>query len=723
MAGALGPMWAHQDSFTTSKRSTPLRRLVVGAMVTTAVLAAAAFAIAQITNGVPSPQPRGNYLASADTLLAGGWDAKILATGLQKLENPVGIFTNYGYLNDTGAAPANCANYTAQTSGIKTKTEPDQNTYVVTASNPGGPANGFDYGRHFLYQGHELFSAAGSGVGQTNSAYLTRINLDVPTYDPHRITLLGFTGGADNCNTGMASIDGSTYNPFTGSMLFTGEAGGSSAASTSYGGVYSTPVNWASTTAPVVEHTSLQQSFGHAGYEGIQIDDHGNVVVLEDTGGSTVSSNIRRANSYVFRFVPTNPANLTVGVLQALKVSVDGTPLTFASQDPVAGTADKRLYSGETLQAQWVTVHDSTVVGPPANFDANAEAQAAGATPFKRPENGRFVPDTGFKSYAFTVTGDTNANAITAQTPNGQTWADRGAAGAIMQIDMPTSGANTATIRAIVPGDFEHNSYDSLTFLDKDTVMTGEDRGDTLHSQLNALDSTHAFDLTQPFSKRLETGQRLVAQGRDAEATEDVARKEGPSPAADQNDGDNEITGLLVSNGASTTIEPFGTSDPAKLTGTRVFFTGQHGANITYELIPPGLNSSKTSPTVIGPQGPQGQDGQAGQNGQNGANGTNGAAGPAGPAGAQGAQGAAGRDGRDGLTILCTIKGKRVSCKPAKASSVRKASAARLVRYGRTYAKGKLSNMRKLRSIRRDVRYTLVVGKGKSARHLAVRFG
>ena len=49
------------------------------------------------------------------------------------------------------------------------RTEPDENTYLILDHNPGGPTPGYDYGRHFLFQGHE-----NSG----NLAYVTRINLD-----------------------------------------------------------------------------------------------------------------------------------------------------------------------------------------------------------------------------------------------------------------------------------------------------------------------------------------------------------------------------------------------------------------------------------------------------------------------------------------------------------------------------------------------------------------
>jgi hypothetical protein len=696
-----------------------LRRYLIGGVAAVLVLAGAAYAIAQITNGVPSARMRAG---SPDTKLAGGWDQEILATGQKPLENPVGIFTQYGYLNDAAGAPCG----TPQTSGLKTKTEPDQNTYVVTQSNPGGPQAGYDYGRHFLIQGHEVFANAGNGVGQTNGAYITRINLDVPLNDRRRVTLLGFPAGADGCNSKMGSLDGSTYDPFTGDMLFTGEAGGNA----NLGGVYSTPLNWTSATAPGVQHTTLQGSMGYGGFEGIQLDDKGNLFIAEDTGGSTVSQGVRKSNSFIFRFLPTNPADLTTGVLQALQVSVGGVPLTNADQDagepyePLTGDGIRRLYSGEALSASWVTVHDTTANGT-AVFDANAAAKAAGATPLKRPENLRFFPGSGFKSFAFTITGDTNATAIDAVP-------DRGAPGAIMRVDMPSSTSTTATIRSLVPGDGAHAAYDSLTFLDKNTLLAGEDRGESLHTAYNALDSTWAFDLTKPYDQRLATSERLIAQGRDPESTDDVSKKEATPAIPDQNDGDNEVTGVLVSDGQSTIAAPFGTFDPGDSPATRMFYTGQHGANVTYELILPGPDSSNTSP---GTQGPPGQDGANGSNGQNGApgangqngtpgsNGQNGAPGSQGAPGPQGNPGAPGRDGRDGKngrdgqTILCKLSGNKVTCAANKSA---KRKSARLVRNGRTYAAGTVGRLRRLLKIKRGT-YSLVIGTGKTATKQRVR--
>ena len=114
-----------------------------------------------INPGVPAANARVN----SPNVLAKGFGLVTLAEGTDALENPAGKITTFGYLNDAA----------------KTKTEADENTYVVLARNPGGPDARFDYGRHFLYQGHE---------NGGNLAYVTRINLDVPRGNAHRITLL-----------------------------------------------------------------------------------------------------------------------------------------------------------------------------------------------------------------------------------------------------------------------------------------------------------------------------------------------------------------------------------------------------------------------------------------------------------------------------------------------------------------------------------------------------
>ncbi len=370
--------------------------------------------------------------------------------------------------------------------------------------------------------------------------------------------------------------------------------------------------------------TRLDGVMGSGGYEGVQVDKLGNIYIVEDAGGSGVTdgattTKVKQPNSFVYRFKPTNPNDLTAGgKLQVLQISDGATPITFhtaadgasAVRDDALGTPIQHLHSGAALTAKWVTIHDTAVDGTtPFNANALAKSGVPGhpetkGTPLKRPENGKFVPETDFKSFVFTETGDTDT---TAGTYPGA--ADRGAWGALLRIDMPSTGSDDATVKTIVLGDQTHNSFDNVTFLDKHTALVGEDRGDGLHDQLNTLDSVWSFDITKDVSSINADAKRLFAQGRDAIAAD---------PAGE----DNEVTGIFVSNGAVAGSDLLGTNDPGQQTDVRIFLTNQHGNNITQELT--------AAPT--GPAGPAGPSGPAGPTGPAGANGANGAACPACPA-------------------------------------------------------------------------------------------
>src|SRR5882672_9456649 len=145
-------------------------------------------------SGVPSANP----VAIADNVYSPEFAPGLVAEGIDLLENPSSLITRFGNLSDGS------------------RTEPDENTYLILDHNPGGPTQGYDYGRHFLFQGHEMPN------GNTNRAYLTRINLDVAHPD-HRITLM--TPADANGLTGFNSIDGSTWDPFSRTLLFTQEDG------------------------------------------------------------------------------------------------------------------------------------------------------------------------------------------------------------------------------------------------------------------------------------------------------------------------------------------------------------------------------------------------------------------------------------------------------------------------------------------------------------------
>jgi len=479
-------------------------------------------------NGVPSANP----VMISDNVFSPEFAPALVVEGIDLLENPSGLITQFGNLSD-GA-----------------RTEPDENTYLILDHNPGGPTPDYDYGRHFLFQGHE-----NSG----NLAYITRINLDVASPD-HRITLMTPVDGTGL--TQFNSIDGSTWNPFSGTLLFSQEAG-------TNGGVIEMGADFDPNTGAGVGLRTLYGSLGRAGYEGIHPDDSGNVWLIEDVGGTTVQNNGRNPNSFVYRFVPTAPGDLTQGKLQALQVSINGSPLVFVPVDAQHPNGDTRsnnqllLHSvGASWPVRWITLHDTQTDGT-APFDANAAAKALGATPFKRPENGQFQPGSHFRTFVFDVTGDTDNTA-----GSDPVLAARGAWGGIFRVDL-NANRNTGTISLVVLGDADHAAFDNITFADdRDTILVAEDRGDTLHDQLNKLDSVWAYKLNSQHPDR-NLVARFVALGLDRMATDE----------------DNEPTGLHMSEGDSTINGLIGSRE-FRTNRARLFFTEQHGENNLFEVFP-----------------------------------------------------------------------------------------------------------------------------------------
>jgi secreted PhoX family phosphatase len=264
-------------------------------------------------------------------------------------------------------------------------------------------------------------------------------------------------------------------------------------------------------------------------------------------------------------------------VLQVASLEHAG-PIVFGS-DPDADilSADTRdLHSyGNVFKTLWVTIHDTKKDGTAA-FDANAAAKKAGGTPFKRPENGVFKPGTGFKKFFFTETGDT-----TLTTEAGTSYGGFGAIQELWQDPKSDKGS----LRLFYQSDKTHSSFDNITFFDKSQVIAVQDQGDGLHSSLNALDSAFMFDAFSDYSGGAQP-VKVIAEGRDPSATIDSAIG-GISGNGFNNEGDNEITGIHESNGDPTADGLLGAAIPKGLGhGWRLFFTHQHGDNVTSEVIP-----------------------------------------------------------------------------------------------------------------------------------------
>jgi hypothetical protein len=481
-----------------------------------------------------------------------------VAQGSNPLENPSALTSYYGYYNDGPMVPAPGDVQATGHNVEATKSEPDKNTYLVVKGQHGADPK-YDYGTHFLYQGHELGTSAGS--------YITRINLDADA--AHRVTKLAETL-ADG-KTPVAEIDGSTWDPFVQRLLFTTEGGDE-------GGVVQATLDYPSKVS------RLWGVLGQGGYEAIQNDNLGNIYIVEDVGGPTgkVNTHARQPNSFVYRFLPNDPANLDKGgKLQALQVASLQHHGSIAFHDGQADadilsadTKDLRTY-GKVFKTTWVTIHDTAKDGSDA-FSANAAAKKAGATPFKRPENGVFKPGTGFGKFFFDETGDTNAS-----TEAGSQYGGFGAVFELKQDPKSDSGK----LSVFYVGDKTHSGFDNVTFFDKTHVIFVQDQGDTLHGQINALDSAFLFDVNQDYSGGAQP-LRIIAEGRDPSATIDSALG-GISGNGFQNDGDNEITGIYESDGDPTAAGVLGAAIPRGLShGWRLFYTHQHGDNVTSEVIP-----------------------------------------------------------------------------------------------------------------------------------------
>jgi hypothetical protein len=512
--------------------------------------------------GVPAANQKAAGYAPA-SVLTPELQQVAVAQGATPLENPDGITGWYGYQNDVASADNPALPNMVPTPGNTTeaqKTEPDKNTYLVLKGQKGADPS-YDYGTHFLFQAHE--NAAKDAQGN-KLGYITRTNLDA---DPaHRVTLLA---DKDAAGAPLATSDGTTWDPFAQRLIITTE---NPSAPT-----YAATAGYPSTVEDV------SGALGRGGFEGVQNDSAGNLWIVEDVGGSGKGGTAAKLpNSFVYRYVPRHPGDLHNGKLQALQVlNTSGQPITLATQSALNAPDQLLLHSyGHELTTKWVTVHDTATDGT-APFGANAAAKKVDATPFKRPENGQFAPGSKFREFYFDETGDTDSNS----PENGDPATGAGGAGgwgAVQQLVQSSPSADTGKLKLFYGGNQAHSGFDNVAFLSKDKIAFVEDAGDTLHKQRNALDSGFVLSTTTDYSNAANQPVRWLAEGRDPSATLDSA-----GAGVGKNDGDNEITGLHVSDGDPTAGGLLGAKTPKLFQqGWRWFYTQQHGENVTYEVIP-----------------------------------------------------------------------------------------------------------------------------------------
>ncbi len=496
---------------------------------------------------------------AVESVLAPEFSQAVVAAGAMKLENPSAVNVAFGYAGDGPFVSAAGDTQTKDHMVEASKTEPDKNTYLVLTDAKGPDAN-YNYGTHFVFQGHE----AGAMKDGKPQGYITRVNLDAD--EAHRVTLMADT---DTSGNPLVFIDGSTYNPFAQRLLFTGEEGDE-------GGV------WQATTSFPSKVDDLRGVIGIGSYEGIQADKDGNLWIVEDAGGKAgdVNKHAKQPNSFVYRFVPTDKTDLLKGgKLEALQVmAADGQPIVFhdgkADDDILSGGMAEMYSYGKVLKTRWVLVHDTAKDGTAA-FEANKLAKAVMATPLKRPENGVFRPGTNFAEFYFTQTGDTNAET--------EAKAEHGGFGGIFKISQASPSDAEGTMSLVYRGDVNHTGLDNIQFASAIDLLIVEDAGDKLHGQRKMLDSGFVLDLTKDYSAGGEPA-RFLAEGRDPSATIDSALS-AAKDSGFQNSGDNEITGIHVSDGDASVEGLLGNKVPNLADKNwRMFYTQQHGDNRLFEV-------------------------------------------------------------------------------------------------------------------------------------------
>ena len=474
----------------------------------------------------------------------------VVAQGSTKLDGGSSSASSvgyYGYDNDVlNAAGQPQMVPTPTTPTEAKKTEPDKNTYVVFKDSLPGADPHYYYGTHFLFQGHELGTPG----------YITRINLDADA--DHRVTLLATK---DVTGANLATIDGSTWDPWARRLLFTTESSGAP--------TYAATPGYPSTV------TDVSGALGRGGYEGIQDDGDGNLWIAEDVSGPSKGAGPAKVpNSFIYRYVPKTKGDLANGKLQVLQVlNAAGNPITKASQTPLNSSDQVALHTyGTSFKTQWVTIHNTATDGT-APFSANALATAKNGTPFKRPENDAFRPQTGFKEFYFDETGDTNANSLENAIGG---WTG------VFKLRQKDPSSDTGTLGLFYKGDAAHAGFDNVTFISRDQISFVEDAGATLHGQRNALDSGFVLNVNTNYANPSNQPIRWLAEGRDASATLDAA-----NGGFGKNEDDNEITGIIVSDGDPGPDGVLGAKSPKPFkAGWRWFYTQQHGDNPTYQVIP-----------------------------------------------------------------------------------------------------------------------------------------
>ena len=239
-------------------------------------------------------------------LVRRGYDSEVAYEAIRKTEQCSNLYCTTATTTTSSTRPASRRWCRRRPAGDEAhKTEPDKNTYLVFKHGLAGADAGYDYGTHFLFQGHE------GGAG--GAGYITRINLDADA--AHRVTLLATT---DVNGNPLATIDGSTWDPWAKRLLLTTEnpSAPTYAATPDYPSRrdISAPSAAAATRDP-----------GRLG---------GNIWIVEDIGGSTDAGHTARAEQLRLPYVRTGrPPTASSGAQVSRTAPITSQPGALNSPD------------------------------------------------------------------------------------------------------------------------------------------------------------------------------------------------------------------------------------------------------------------------------------------------------------------------------------------------------------------------------------------------------
>ncbi len=527
--------------------------IAVGAISASSVVAAP---LSPSLSNVPSANTKSDGYAPASKLSPELRQIAV-AQGATALENPSALTSYYGYDNDVlnvAGQPQMLPTPTSPTAEAH-KTEPDKNTYLVFK-------NGLERRRRRLRLRHALPLPGPRGRRR-------RRRLHHPDQPRRRRRAPGHAAGRPRTPTAsrLPTIDGSTWDPWAKRLLFTTE----NARRADLRGDAGLPVDGRRR----LRRARPGRLRGHPERLRRQHLDRRGRRRLEQAGHRRA----KRPNSFVYRYVPA-PSRATCqrGKLQVAAGAA--TPTANRSPSPArqrstAPTRSRSTPTATSFKTRWVTIHDTAVDGDRAVRRQRTRQGRRTRRRSSDPRTAPFRPGSDFTKFFFDETGDTNATSVENDT------ARRLGLDLRAHPERPERQHRHAAL--FYKGDEAHSGLDNVD-LPLAQPRSPSSRTRATRCTPSATRSTPASSgtSTPDYSNPANQPVRWLAEGRDASATLDSA-----NGGFGTNDGDNEITGVHVSDG-----DPRPERHPRRRRsrtsnsdGWRWFYTQQHGDNHTYEVL------------------------------------------------------------------------------------------------------------------------------------------